>query len=84
MSFKVVFSKQSAKFIKNLSENIKERVKKKFIEILENPFRYLEHFEEKGCYKVRIGDYRSLIDVDFDRKILFVRVFDKRGRIYKR
>ena len=84
MSFKVEFSKQSAKFIKNLSENLKERIKKKFIEISENPFRYLGHFEGKDCYKLRIGDYRGLTDVDFDRKILFVRVFDKRGRVYKR
>jgi len=41
----------------------------------------LEHYEGQG-YKLRIGDYRALIDVDNQRKILFVRVFDKRGRIY--
>ncbi|MEK6924670.1 MAG: hypothetical protein AABW71_00345 [Nanoarchaeota archaeon] len=47
-----------------------------------DPFRFLEHFEGED-YKLRIGDYRMLIDIDFKRKILFVRVFDKRGRIYK-
>lgn len=45
------------------------------------PFRFLEHFEGNG-YKFRIGDYRALIDVDFEKKILKVRVFDKRERIY--
>ena len=84
MIFKVEFSKQATKFIRRLSEEIKQRIKKKFFEISSDPFRYLEHFEGEGCYKLRIGDYRGLIDVDFDRKILFVRVFDKRGRIYKR
>ena len=84
MTFKIEFSNQAAKFIRNLPDNIKERIKKKFREIAENPFRYLEHFEGEDCYKLRIGDYRSLIDVDFDKQVLFVRVFDKRGRVYKR
>jgi len=84
MIFEIKFSNQSTKFIRNLSNNIQARIKKKFIEISENPFRYLEHFEGENCYKLRIGDYRSLIDVDFEKKILFVRVLDKRGRICKR
>ncbi len=83
MSFKIEFSKQATKLIKNLSEDIKGRIKKKFSEISENPFRYLEHFEGKDVYKLRIGDYRALVDVDFQNKILKIQVFDKRGRVYK-
>jgi mRNA-degrading endonuclease RelE of RelBE toxin-antitoxin system len=81
MSFQVKFSKQATKFIRNLSEETKNRIKRKFKEASENPFRYLEHYEGNHCYKLRIGDFRGLIDVD--KNILFVRVFDKRGRIYK-
>jgi len=81
MSFEIKFSKQATKFIKNLQNNIKERIKKKFREVSENPFRYLEHYEGDDCYKLRIGNFRALIDVD--KKVLFVRVFDKRERIYK-
>ena len=46
-------------------------------------YRYIEHYEGE-YYKIRIGDYRALIDIDFQRKILFVRILDKRGRVYKR
>ena len=81
MSFQVKFSNQATKFIRNLQNNIKERIKEKFREVGENPFRFLEHYEGE-FYKLRIGDYRGLIDVDFQEKILWVRVFDKRGRIY--
>ena len=52
------------------------------LKIKENPFRYIEHYEGK-YYKIRIGDFRALIDIDFQRKILFVRIFDKRRRVYK-
>ena len=82
MSWEIKFSSQSTKFIRKLQDEVKQRVKDKFIEISNNPFHYLEQYEG-DYYKIRIGDYRALIDIDFERKILFVRVFDKRGRIYK-
>ena len=84
MNFQVKFSKKATKYIRNLDKNTFNRIKKKFNELLENPFRYLEHYEKEDFYKLRIGDYRALIDVDFENKILWVRVFDKRGRVYKK
>ena len=83
MSFEVKFSNQATKFIRKLDNNLKERIKDKFREFSKDPFRFLEHYEGQD-YKFRIGDYRALIDVDFNRKIILVRIFDKRGRIYKR
>jgi len=82
--FEVEYNSQSKKFLKNADKNLVERIIKKLEEVRENPFRYLEHYEGDKCYKLRIGDYRALIDVDSEKKILLVRVLDKRGRIYKR
>jgi len=83
MTYSLKLDKDADKFIDKLPQNIAERIVKKLDEIKENPFRYLEHYEGKH-YKLRVGDYRALIDVDFEKKILFVRIIDKRGRIYKR
>jgi mRNA-degrading endonuclease RelE of RelBE toxin-antitoxin system len=82
MSFSISFDKEAVKFLERLPKNISDRVIGKFEQIKENPFRYLEHYEG-NYYKIRIGDFRALIDIDFQRKILFVRIFDKRGRVYK-
>ena len=84
MDFQIKFSKSATKFIKRLPPNIIERIKSKFDEISKNPFRYLEHYEVQDYAKIRIGNFRALVDVDKSNKILWVRVFDKRGRIYKR
>ncbi len=82
MTYNIEFSSNAKKFIKKLSQSESLRIIEKFEEIKINPFRYLEHYE--GDYhKIRIGDYRALVDLDNQRKILFIRVFDKRGRIYK-
>jgi len=85
MSYEVKLHPDVAGFLEKSDKNISERIRKR-LKLLkcDNPFRYLEHFEGEECYKYRIGDYRALVDVDLERKIIFVRVLDLRGRIYKR
>jgi len=82
MTYSIKFSPQAKKFIRKLDKQESLRILEKFEEIKKDPFRYLEHYEGKG-YKIRIGDYRSLVDVDLKEEVLFIRIFDKRGRIYK-
>ncbi len=82
MVYEVIWHPKAAKYVERLPKDIAKRILKKLDEVAENPFVYLEHFEGEG-YKLRIGDYRALIDADLQEKILRIRVFDKRGRIYE-
>ena len=83
MSYLVKVDKKAQDFLDKLPQNISLRIINKLEQIKENPFHFLEHYEGE-YYKLRIGDYRALIDIDFQRKIIWVRIIDKRGRIYKR
>jgi mRNA interferase RelE/StbE len=83
MSFEIEYSVKALKFLESLSKDTCERIINKVDSLKENPFRFLEHFEG-DYYKLRIGDYRLLIDVDFDGKKIIIQVLDKRGKIYKR
>ena len=82
MIYQVLLHPVAAEFIKKLMPEIQERIKKKLKLLEENPFYYLEHFEG-NYYKLRIGDYRLLIDVDFEKKLILVQVADHRNRVYK-
>jgi len=84
MSYKVKIHPDVAKFLEKLPKNISKRIKNKLGEVRKNPFHYLEHYKSEDVYKLRIGDYRALIDIDTSRKILFVQLIDKRSRIYKK
>lgn len=84
MSFEIILDSKADKFLDKLQKDIALRIINKLEQVKEDPFRYLEHYEGEYDYKLRIGDYRVLIDIDFTRRILFVRVIDKRGRVYKR
>ncbi len=84
MTYKIDFHSNARKYLRQLNAKESHRIVKKIKSIQANPFRYLEHYEGDSLYKLRIGDYRALIDVDFDKKLLIVQVLDKRGRVYKR
>lgn len=84
MNYEVKWSPKAAKNLSSLPKELIERVLNKFDLVKEEPFRFLEYFDDKILYKLRIGDYRALIDVDSENKTLLVQVFDKRGRVYKR
>ena len=73
---------KNQKVLKKLSNDISARIVLKVKEVQEDPFRYLEHYEGKDYYKLRVGDYRLLTDVDFKNKVLLVQVIGHRGRIY--
>ena len=70
-------------FIDSLDKKVAERIAKKLRMVGKNPFRYLERYAGRGRYKLRIGKYRALIDVDSANHELLVMALDKRSRIYK-
>ena len=84
MSYSVEWHPKVRKFLKKLPKDISARIVLKVKEVKEDPFRYLEHYEGKDYYKLRVGDYRLLIDVDFNNEVLLVQIIDHRGRIYDR
>ena len=84
MTFIIEWHPKARKFLQKLPKGIAARIVLKLRGVQEDPFHYLEHYEGKDYYKLRIGDYRLLIDIDFKNKILKIQVIDHRGRIYER
>jgi len=82
MSFLVNVSPSAQDILDKLPKEISLRIINKLETIKGNPVRFLQHFEG-NYYNLRIGDYRVLMDIDFKRKIIWVRIIDKRGRVYK-
>lgn len=83
MSYSIKIDKKAQIFLDKLPQNIAIRIIEKLEKTKDDPFHFLEHYEGE-YYKLRIGNYRALLDIDFERKIILVRLIDKRGRIYKR
>lgn len=83
--WKILLSPDVQNFLNKQDKQIASRLRKGLEKLkTDNPFHYLEHFEGRDYYKYRIGNYRALIDIDFQNKILKIRVLDHRSVIYKR
>lgn len=56
MNWQVEWYDKALKNLNALHVEIRERVIKRIDKVKENPFHFLEHFERKGFYKLRMGD----------------------------
>lgn len=83
MSWKIIWHPKASKNLGALPKDLRDRAIKKVDKLQDNPFLFLDHYQGQGFYKLRIGDYRALVDIDFENKIIKIRIFDHRKRIYK-
>ena len=84
MNYGVEWHPQAFRTLNKLPRQIKQRIMDKLDRVISDPFRYLEHYDDNNVFKLRIGDYRLLVDLDRKENILLIQVFDKRGRVYNR
>lgn len=84
MAYELVYTKHAVKDIRRLDHKVKERLKKALEKFKKAPFeesvKKLSH-PELGTYRLRIGDYRVIFDVDWlfcvlDIEKIFIAVFE--------
>jgi mRNA interferase RelE/StbE len=82
--YNLTFEKRALEDLNKLDKDIKERIWNKLQQCKENPFRFLEHLEEIEGFKLRVGDYRIIVDVDNSSKIIKILKLGHRKNIYER
>ena len=85
MMFEVKYSNQSEKFLKKADKTIIERLIKKIDDLKIKPIihdtKVIEGFKEK-LFRVRVGDYRILYEIDYKLNIIGIVKIDKRSKVY--
>jgi len=81
--YELVFDKRALEDLNKLEKEIKERIWNKIQQCRENPFHFLEHLEEIQGFKLRVGDYRVIIDVDQANNFLKILKIGHRKNIYE-
>jgi mRNA interferase RelE/StbE len=82
--FSVVFDRKAAKELTKLSKNIRTRIFRKVVESKTDPFRFFEGLEGRKDYKLRIGDYRVIADIDKSKKRIEITKIGHRKTIYRK
>ncbi len=81
--YKLIFEKRALQKLNTLDEPIKKRIWNKLQECKENPFRFLKPLIQIRGFKLRVGNYRIIIDVQEEIKILNVLKIGPRKNIYE-
>lgn len=83
MSYSIVWSPKSKEGIKDLTPDMARRILKKVTELELAPYHFIEKITDSNCWKVRVGDYRVLLDVNEKEKRIEVLKAGHRKNIYK-
>lgn len=81
--WEVLFDEEAIKFLNKLPKEVKERIFNKIISTKENPFHFFERLAGRTDYKLRVGDYRVIADVDEGNRTIKVMVIGHRKNVYK-
>ena len=62
--YEIIFDKKAIDYLNKQEKKIKERIFAKIISTKEKPFRYFERLTNRKEYKLRVGNYRIVADID--------------------
>jgi len=84
MNFEVIFDEKTIEYLNSLSRDVKERIYSKIMSTAINPLHYFERLVGRYEYKLRIGDYRAIADIDRAKRIITILYINHRKNVYKK
>jgi len=73
--YSIQIEENAEKFLKKLEKKDSEFILKKLNSIKDNPFRFLKRLQGEKLWRLRIADYRAIIDVIISaNKMIVVRI----------
>ena len=80
--YSIELSQTSIKFLKKLNKKDSDIILNKIYSLRDNPFRFLKKLQGQKLWRLRVGDYRAVIDVIIKSNEIFVVRIGKRKNIY--
>lgn len=80
--YNIKFEKRELNYLNKLDKLIKERIWNKLQDTKEDPFRYFEKLVETEGFKLRVGDYRIIADIDRANETINILKIGHRKNIY--
>jgi mRNA interferase RelE/StbE len=81
--FEVEYSEESLFQLRGLDVPVAKRIIRKIESARSNPHRFFVRLVGRVEYKLRVGDYRVIVDIDENRRVIVVRSLGHRKNVYK-
>jgi mRNA interferase RelE/StbE len=73
--FQIELTQTSKKFLQKLDKKDADMILNKIFQIRDNPYRYLKKLQGDKLWRLRIADYRAVVDVIVSmNKLIIVRI----------
>ncbi len=84
MPFQIIWSDPAIRQLKKLDRSIARRIFDKVGELAENPHRLVQKLVNSPYYRLRVGDYRVILDIQGDVLRILVLKVGHRESVYDR
>lgn len=84
MAWNVIYSPKADADLDGLDKSVKESIVSKVRQTKENPHHFFERLVSLPYYKLRVGDYRVIADLQEKIKIISIIRIGHRKTVYKR
>ena len=82
--YNLVFDEKVLQYLEKLPKTVSKRIFKKLQETKENPHHYFVKLSNRSEYKLRVGDYRIIADIEDNKLVIYVIHSDHRRTVYKK
>jgi len=84
MTYQIFFTDKALKQLKKLQKNDQERIIKSLERIRIRPESYITKLIDDPGYRLRVGEYRVILDIEKEKLIILVLMVGHRKNIYKK
>jgi mRNA interferase RelE/StbE len=83
MAWQVVWSEKSVKQLEKIDKKDAQRIYDRVLDCANDPFRVATRLTGSPFFRLRVGSYRVILDLQQNNLVVFVIQVDLRKRIYK-
>jgi mRNA interferase RelE/StbE len=86
MAWQVIWSEKSVKQLEKIDKKNAQKIYDYVVSCVDdgNPFKFVIKLANSRFYRLRVGNYRVVLDIQQSKLIVFVVEVDHRKRIYKK
>lgn len=81
--YEVIFDDKAIEFLNKLEKSLKERIFNKIMNTKQDPLRFFDRLAGRSDYKLRVGDYRVIADIDQSKKLIAITLIGHRKNVYE-
>ncbi|PGR83653.1 type II toxin-antitoxin system RelE family toxin [Bacillus cereus] len=85
LTSKLIYHKSALKFLEKQPQSVQQRIVEALAGLKEiPPIGNIKPLQGKGqAFRLRVGAYRVIFEVDFNERIVYINAIGNRGDIYK-